>query len=260
MLSFLIIQGVLIYLNPRYVPSVEAIDLTPILTKENLTEEDYALLFEQTGLTQPVIEELATLPNFMDKMLTFQKDYLNDISVVPEFLPPITISEALRNNTGGTAGFTLAPYHNGYILLTKSTYTMNWRHGHAGIVIDEVRGITLEALNPGTYSMEQPISKWQYYPTFKMMRLKDTPQDTLDDIAAYASSTLKNLPYNILADKDQGQTPYDTHCSLLIWQAFHHFGYDLDATGGLFVSPKNIAMSPLLEVLQIYGFNPNEVW
>ncbi len=243
--------------HPRYVPQVQKQDLTPILNQSTFTEADYNTLFEQTGVTKPLIDEMRTMPNFIEKMELFQDNYLKEVSVTSEYLPPVTTSEILD---ASQSGFQLGPYHNGYVLLTQSTYTANWRHGHAGIVIDEVRGITLEALNPGTYSMEQPISKWQYYPTVKMLRLKDVPQSTLDDIAEYAATHLKGLPYNILADKNQGEEPYETHCSLLVWQAFNHFGYDLDATGGLFVSPKNMAMSPLLELLQIYGFNPNEVW
>ena len=243
--------------HPRYVPQVAKEDLLPVLHKSTFTEADYTLLFEQTGLTAPLIEEMRTLPDFEDKILLFQENYLKEVPVLSEYLPPITTSETLDRTT---PGFELGPYHNGYVLLTKSTYTANWRHGHAGIVIDEVRGITLEALNPGTYSMEQPISKWEYYPTVKMYRLKDVPQSTLDEIATYAATHLKGLPYNILADKNQGNEPYETHCSLLVWQAFAPFGYDLDATGGLFVSPKNMAMSPLLELLQNYGFNPHEVW
>lgn len=257
---FFLYRGYLLE-NPRYTPQVDAVDLSPLLEKETFTPWDYEVLFAQTGLTRPIVDELASQPNFKEKMLSFQEDYLKEVSVYSEYLPPVTTSELVGESAhaGSDKAFTLAPYHNGYLFFTKSTHTMNWRHGHMGLVIDEVRGITLEALNPGTPTMEQNASKWEYFPTFKMMRLKDIPQSELDAVADYATSHLKGLPYNILADKGQ-ETPIDTHCALLIWQAFNHFGYDLDATGGLFVSPKNIASSPLLEVLQIYGFNPNKDW
>lgn len=256
-MSVYLLAGLYLSAHSRDIPQVHKQDLTSILNQESFTEADYDILFQQTGLTKPLIDEVRTMPHFTEKIKSFQDSYLREVTVKREYLPPVTISETLDLNE---PGFQLGPYHNGYILLTKSTHTANWRHGHAGIVIDEVRGITLEALNPGTYSMEQPISKWQYYPTVKMLRLKDASQTTLDAIAQYAATHLNGLPYNILADKNQGDTPYETHCALLVWQAFNHFGYDLDATGGLFVSPKNMAMSPLLELLQIYGFNPSEVW
>lgn len=247
--------------NPRYTPEVATINLSPLLKKEAFSDADYEIFYAQTGLNRPIIDELALDPNFKEKMLNFQENYLKEVSVYSESLPPLTTCELVgkSSDTAHTKAFTLAPYHNGYLFFTKSTFTMNWRHGHMGIVTDEIRGITLEALNPGSLTMEQSVSKWEYYPTFKIMRLKDASQSELDAIANYATTYLKGLPYNILADKAQ-ETPTDTHCALLIWQAFNHFGYDLDATGGLFVSPKNIASSPLLEVLQIYGFNPNKDW
>ena len=257
---FFLHMGYLI-LTPRYTPQVEALDLTSILEKENLSQSDYTILFEQTGLSQPIIDELRTSPDFKEKVIRFQTNYLKEVNVYTEYLPPLTLCEMVGDSKSNTneKAFELAPYHNGYLFFTKSTFTMNWRHGHIGIVTDEIRGITLEALNPGSPSMEQPISKWEYYPTFKMMRLKDASLEELNTISEYANTYLKGLPYNILADKAQDPLT-DTHCSLLIWQAFKHFGYDLDATGGLIVSPKDIARSPLLEVLQIYGFNPNKDW
>lgn len=259
--SFFFLHQRYLLQNPRYTPEVDAIDLSLLLEKETFSDEDYEIFYAQTGLSKPIVDELASQPDFKEKMFNFQENYLKEVSVYSEFLPPLTTCELVgeSSETENDKAFTLAPYHNGYLFFTKSTFTMNWRHGHIGIVTDEIRGITLEALNPGSPTMEQHVSKWEYYPTFKMMRLKNVPQSTLDAIASYATTYLKGLPYNILADKAQ-ETPTDTHCALLIWQAFNHFGYDLDATGGLFVSPKNIASSPLLEVLQIYGFNPSKDW
>lgn len=257
---FFLYQGYLLQ-NPRYTPDVATVNLNPLLEKETFSDADYESFYEQTGLSKPIIDELASQPDFKKKILIFQENYLKEVSVYSEFLPPLTTSELVGESSDviNHKAFTLAPYHNGYLFFTKSTFTMNWRHGHMGIVTDEIRGITLEALNPGSPTIEQNVSKWEYYPTFKMMRLKDVPQSTLDATADYAATYLKGLPYNILADKSQ-ETPIDTHCALLIWQTFNHFGYDLDATGGLFVSPKNIAISPLLEVLQIYGFDPDKDW
>lgn len=248
-------------LNARYTPQVEALDLEPLLNQETFSPADYNLLFEQTGLGQPIIDELHSTTDFKEKILSFQADYLKEVKTYSEYLPPVTVCEMVGDakDSNHTAAFQLAPYHNGYLFFTKSTFTMNWRHGHIGIVTDEVRGITVEALNPGYPSMEQDVSKWIYYPTFKMMRLKDVPLSKLNTISQYADNYLKGLPYNILASKVQDPIT-DTHCSLLIWQAFKAFGYDLDATGGLLVSPKNIASSPLLEVLQIYGFDPKKDW
>lgn len=259
-ISFFSLYSLLVIYNhthARFTPNIAKENLDNIISKDVFSDDDYETLFAQTGLTKPIIDELKSEPDFKDKIYVFQENYLKEFTIERIFLPPITITEELNREDGG---FELAPYKNGYILLTKSTHTANWRHGHCGIVVDETRGLTLEALNPGSYSIEQPISKWKYYPTMKMYRLKDAPQSLNNEVAEYALSNLKGLPYNILSDKSQGSIPSDTHCSLLIWQAFKPFGFDLDATGGLFVSPKNLAMSSDLELLQTYGFDPKEVW
>ena len=173
-------------------------------------------------------------------------------------MPPATLSQMVGSSPSNKVqAFTLAPYHNGYILFTDATHSFGLRHGHIGLVVDEIRGLTLEALSPGTVSCLQNIHKWEFYPTFKMLRLKDASPSLMEDISNYALAQLQGLPYNILSSKKQ-KIPYTTHCSLLVWQAFYPFGYDLDSTGGYFVLPQDIIYSPFLEVLQIYGLNPIE--
>ena len=244
-----------------YIPRNAQINLAPILSKSRLEEADYKLIYEQTGIAKPIVAELKNSPGFEKKMLGFQRSYLSSQIIGTTNINFFTKEDVLQDKeTHVISGFELAPYNNGYIFLTKSTYTMSWRHGHAGIVIDSKRGKVLEALSPGTFSMEQDADKWRYYPTFKMMRLKDVDQSQLDEIAFYASSTLRDIPYNIFAVKNQGQAPYITHCSLLVWQAFKPFGFDLDATKGFLVSPQDLSSSPLLETLQIFGFNPDKDW
>lgn len=253
--------GFLVSRNMFYFPDIEAVDLVPILNKTSLSDADYTIIFEQTGLAQPVVDELRPSSDFVERMLTFQANYLKGADVQRTNMNLITKQDKAFDADGNTMkAFELAPFHNGYIFLSKSTYTANWRHGHAGIVVDEKRGKVLESLEPGTLSMEQNASKWEYYPTFKMMRLKDTPQETLDTIAKYAQDELIGIPYNILALKTQGDSLNTTQCAFIVWQAFNHFGIDLDSNGNIFVSPQDIARSPYLETLQVFGFNPAKDW
>lgn len=246
-----------------FVPKAAPIDLLPLLSEKQLTDEEYLLIYEQTGIAKPLYEELKTMPNFTEKMLRFQADYLKKRKVKWVYLPPITFEERLANNEGTfTPGFEIGPYHNGYILFTKAAHSLGWHHGHAGIVIDEKHGKTLEALSIGAGCKEQNISKWQYYPTFKMMRLKNASLEELNQIALYSKDNLIHATYNLLSHKhsDLSLAPTETQCALLIWQAFFHFGYNLDSQGHFFVTPKSLASSPLLEVLQNYGFNPYKAW
>lgn len=260
-LTIYLLMGYLVSRNMFYLPTIQQIDLRPILQKTTFTPEDYQLLFEQTGLASPVIDELQSADDFIEHILSFQEAYFDGIDVQKTNMNLITRQDYAFDADGNTQkAFKLAPYHNGYIFLTKSTYTANWRHGHAGIVIDETRGKVLESLEPGTVSMEQNASKWEYYPTFKMMRLKNTPQEKLDEVAAFAKENLMGIPYNILTMKRSVDQFDATHCSFIVWQAFKAFGIDLDATGGILVPPQDLAKSPYLEPLQIFGFNPNRAW
>lgn len=246
-----------------YLPTNKPVNLLPLLMQTELTENDYQMIYEQTGIAKPLYEELKTLPNFTEKMLTFQADYLKKKNVKWVYAPPITFEERLTNHSGEfIPGFQIAPYHNGYIFFTKAAHSLGWHHGHAGIVIDEKHGKTLEAISLGKGCKQQNIQKWQYYPTFKMMRLKDTSLEMHNQIALYANDTLKNTTYHLLSypSKDINSTPQKTQCALLIWQAFYHFGYDLNTFNNLFITPKCLASSPLLETLQNYGFNPEKAW
>lgn len=38
------------------------------------------------------------------------------------------------------------------------------------------------------------------------------------------------------------------------------FIFILDSDAGMIVTPKDIANSPLLEVVQVYGVNPEDIW
>lgn len=259
--SIYLLFGYLVSQNMFYVVEGEPIDLISILNKPVLSDTDFDIIFKQTGLAKPLVEELQKEPDFKETLLRFQDNYLKEQRVERSNMNAITrIDKSFDENDKAIQSFELAPYQNGYIFLTKSTYTFNWRHGHAGIVVDAKRGKVLESLEPGTTSALQNASTWQFYPTFKMMRPKNTPQETLDAIAAYAYNNLYDIPYNILALKNQGDSVTSTECSLLVWQAFNAFGIDIDANKGIFVSPQNIAKSPYLETLQIFGFDPDKDW
>ncbi|ONI44767.1 hypothetical protein AN641_06025 [Candidatus Epulonipiscioides gigas] len=232
----------------------------PILTKENFNENDYKIILEQTGIYSPAVDELKKEPTFIGDMLEFQEKYYAPIDITKTNMSFITRWDRVMHSGKPQKVFELAPYKNGDIFLTKSTYTFNWRHGHAGIVVDDVNGYILESLNPGSVSKLQKIENWEYYTTFKMLRPKGISQEMRDNIATYALQNLKGIPYNILAIKNFEQPTKITHCSHIIWQAYIPFKMDIDNNGGIFIPPHDIARSDLFEPVQIFGFNPERAW
>ncbi len=219
------------------------------------------IIFEQTGIGKPLVDELKNTTNFIEDLLKFQQNYYKPQNIITTAMTPLTNwNIALNNNNQMTMPFEIATYKNGYIFLSKSTATFNWQHGHAGIVVDALHGKILESMQPNTLTSLQNIDRWQYYPTFKMLRPKDLSQLQLDEIAQSAAQNLKNIPYNIFAQKSTLTTPPSTQCALLVWQAYAQFGIDIDNNGGLFVVPSDIAKSDALETLQIFGFDHRSAW
>lgn len=247
--------------DANYTPTSPMVNISPLLTDKSISTNGYALLFSQTGLAKPAIDDLLSQKNGINKILYSQSCYYAKNNCFIEKLNPFTRQEnLLLNYSVNNKTFPIVPLRNGDILLTKSTYTLYWRHGHCGIVIDAANGVTLESLEPGTFSIQQNLAKWQTYSTFKLMRLKGADQKELDTIAEYASNNLNGLKYSIFASKNHKNKLDKLNCSQLIYQAFIHFGYDLDSDKGIFVTPEDISKSRLLDVVQIYGFNPNREW
>ncbi|MEN6313148.1 MAG: hypothetical protein ABFD25_02750 [Clostridiaceae bacterium] len=242
-------------------------NILPVLSKTQPENVDYELLFRQTGLARSAVEELRkSSPDFAQLLLRFQENLFSDIQYVCEKNSPISSEESVVDQNGRYInGTQMAPLHNGYILITKSSHTYGWRNGHAALIVDAEKGLTLESVVLGTNSCIQGIDKWTNYPNFVLLRLKGASLQLLDEIAQYALYHLNGIPYDLTVGilnpkfKKEGKIT-GTHCSHLIWEAFRLYRYDLDSDGGIFVTPKDIANSPCLEVVQVFGVNPKEIW
>ena len=155
---------------------------------------------------------------------------------------------------------------DGDVLVTSTCHTFGWRNGHAAIVVDGKGGNTLESVSLGTPSVvSYGGSNWFRSGTnFMVLRLKDATAEERAAIAATAEERLHGVDYSItvgiLSPKDQGETPKETHCSHLVWQAFHYYGYDIDSDGGAVCTTRDIANCDLFEVVQVFGFDPIELW
>lgn len=252
----------------RVVPDYERIDLTDILLKEEWSEEDYDVIYRQTGLTKLGADEYRETP---ERLRDFQnalffEGYTHHIAAAPttqhdQLWDPAT-------NSAYTAP--IVPLQMGDVLVTSSCHTFGWRNGHTAIVVDNTHGYTLESLALGmNSSFNRSGRAWfQHAANFMVLRLKDTDEALRAEIANSAMELLLDVPYSvtvgILSGKDRcdgGTKKADmTHCSHLVWQAFKNFGIDLDSDGGGLVTSKDIARSPLLELVQVYGFDVDELW
>jgi len=247
-------------------PDYDKRDITGILEKEVLSDDDYKELFYQTGLGKTAVDEILKDKSGKEKILEFQKNFFTEYNISSEKFAVIVNHESLVDEKGKIIyGFDLAPYENGYVLITKATHSLGWRHGHAGIITDAENEETLEAVLLGQDSMLQNINKWRSFPSFIMLKLKDASQEELDKIAEFAKINLLDVPYGLSVGLTSKKNPEPsnittTQCAHIVWYPFMQFGYDIDSDGTWLVTPKDIANSDLFEVVQIYGVDPDEIW
>lgn len=231
-------------------------DISEVLSKDSLMKEDYELLFKQTGLS-PYVSKKLIENGSKELLLKMNELYLNTPEIKKDFVAfPVTASE--RNLHQITP---LVDLKKGDILVTFNTHTLDWRHGHCGMVLDEEKGVLLEHMSIGNLSCLTYADNWGEYPSFVVLRY---PEESVSEKAAeYAKEHLVGVDYNILAgvlkkDKSDEKVPGSSHCSHIVWQAYKAAGVDIDPNGGIFVTPLNIAMSDKLQVVQLYGLNPEK--
>lgn len=243
-------------------PDEAFVPLDSVLNQETFSDADYDLLFHQTGLGRAAVDEILEQEDGKETILRFQENFLSPIDYECGFINPLTREENIIDKATGDykPGFELAPHRRGDVLVSISTHTLGFRHGHAAIVTGE--NTTIESIMLGYNSIPQDIDKWRYYTTFMMLRLKGAPQETLDEIVDYTLEYLSDKPYTpftgLLTPKNP---PIDlltaTQCAHLVWYPFKQFGYDIDANKGWLVTPRDIGQSDLFEIVQIFGLDPD---
>lgn len=165
---------------------------------------------------------------------------------------------------------------NGDILISMSTHTLGWRHGHAALVIDAERGITLEAALWGKPSAKMRMRHWSAYANAVHLRVSEeaaekaladsgirrnpgmTAAAQLGQLAAeFAEKNEDGIMYGLLTGIPNKAPDADeikkTQCAHLVWYAYSEFGIDLDSDGGWLVTPRDIAESEELTVIEEFG-------
>lgn len=243
-------------LEEFYMVPYEKVDISELIRNEKISADDFHEVFRQTGVSPAAAKELIKNKEFhlLDRLndLYFEKPDIKKEYIVY----PITSQE--RNSLQSTP---LVNLKKGDILLTFNTQTLNWRHGHCGIVLDGEDGILLEHMSVGQTSCRTLEEDWRAYPGFIVLRYPD--EKISARAAEYAEEHLVDIRYSIFAgiikkDKSDEDVPTYSHCSHIVWQAYKAAGVDIDANGGSIVTPKNLAMSDKLEIVQIYGINPEK--
>ncbi len=236
-------------------------DISFLCEKQELSEEDYDLIFSQTGLGKAAVDQLKTYTNFKEELLSFQQNFFKkqNVKCVRE-----AITTCMEYNVDAfgqpTYGFKLAPYKSGYVFLMFSSHSFGWRHGHAGIVIsyDSI----LEAPIIGEPTAIYSERDWCEYSTFIMLRLKNADDAFLEDVATNAKQTLQNTVYDPIASalNKFTTTPKKVQCAYLVWNAFYQKGIDIDKDKGIIVTVDDILNLDMFDIVQVYGIDPKKFY
>lgn len=261
-----------------WTPAYEMLDgdaLKAIYDKPEPSEEDYEILFRQTGLTKTGIDRAKKQKNGWAKVLAIQKSYFTERGVETELYAPLVCTDY---HTGDPAE--MIYLERGDILITSSTHFSGFRIGHSAIAVDNY-GRIFQSNQVGVASgYARATEMFGNRTNFMVVRIKpeyfsDAKTDdeqyrsNLDRVTSYIENDLKDVKYSvftgIFTKKDSLAA---TSCAHMIWYGFKHFddandgkfNLDLDSNGRLLIVPKNISESPYVELVQTFGFDPEKMY
>ena len=258
LLSLLVLAVAVIYLPQRFIAHRKE-PFVPDYPKVELNADtDYETIFLQTGLGKQAVDKLKNDGDF-DAILKAQECFFTepDTQCVPMF-DWFTREDRLRD----TESPDFVDLQAGDVLVTLSTHSLGWRHGHAGLVIDEYTVLECQCI--GTNVSAESIYFWNNYSNWAVLRIKEITPSLQEKVTEYGLKELKGKPYRflsgILGQKDFAIDNKNAgfYCTNLIWYAWNHFGFDLDSDGGKIVSSKDLLYSDKVEVVQLYGLDPRK--
>ena len=239
----------------RFVPDYEKVDLIPILSKDSLSDEDYALLYAQTGLTKIGIDimlEEGDITKIVDFQEAFFKEYdYTDLNFAP-FCHYYSLKGAVP----------IVPLQDGDIIISSSTEFSWWSIGHCAMVVDAANGITVEAIGIGSDSTYGYTASLSRRCDLIVLRPK-IDAAKVDEIVEYVENELVGITYDptvgVLSRKYVDDIKL-TQCAHIFWYAYYKHGFDIDSNGGAVVTPKDISNSEYFDVIQVSGFDPQTLW
>ncbi len=219
---------------------------------------DYETLFFQTGLGPVTVEGLLKQGKWSTILQTQENFFAPREKHCDSLIGWFTKEDKLQMQSKPQ----FVDLQPGDILVTLSTHSIGWRHGHAALVLDE--NITVESMMWGMDSACGRVENWLDYANWAVLRVKEVTPDLQQQVADYAESELCGVPYHLSAGFIGAKAPetdapyFGVHCAYLVWYVWNHFGYDLDSDGGRLVTASDLLHSDLLEVVQLYGMDPRE--
>ncbi len=231
-----------------WMPDYEMQDISEVIKKDTLTDADYELVFNQTGLTKEGVDACDD-----SQILSVQQSFFEKRELVAEEFAPFTCCDATD-----TIAETVK-LEDGDIIVTSATHLSFFELGHAAIVVDAEKGEVLNAIGYDQKSCIEPVSEMTCRPNFVVLR-PNLSAEKRKAAAEYAKKELIDLQYSVsfgFFGNKFTQTPSLTNCGHIIWYAYKKQGIDIDSNGGPLVMPSDILASDELTALQVYGIEPS---
>ena len=253
--SLAALEGGYLYLHAsheKFTPDYQKKDISQLIKKDALTNQDYDTLFMQTGLSKTAVDDFLSQNN-PDGILSAQNDFFGNYETVHQLFAPFTCCHRVDEN------ITVAPIKKGDIIVSLTTHFTGFLLGHATIITDPYYEETAVSIGYMTKSFLGDVASATNRESFVLLRYKDGEKAAA--AADYARENLVNLPYSVsvgFTTKKFPEKPIATQCGHLVWYAYKKQGIDIDSNGGPFVYPKDILKSDELEVIQVFGMNPEE--
>lgn len=240
----------------------QAVDLTKIAAKMALSADDYDLLYEQTGLAKPDIDLIwAKESDIAATLSAYQQRYLSESTFDTEILAGFSKAERISDRNQYVQIYDL---QKGDVLLTQSTHTLCYRHGHSSLYLGGTEPDLLEATVIGAPVSLTSAWSWGGYPTGIQLRISEeaaaeagrAPAELGAAAASYAEEELLGDDYRLLAGAfGIGENTDATQCAYLIYEAYAHFGIDVSSRD-FPVTPSSLLKSGKFDIIQVWGVDP----
>ena len=261
--AVVLLQLVVAHRQGFFAPQYEKRELRAVLSQRSFGAEEQALLLRQTGLGRGAVELLkAQGEPGIQKILQTQQAFFAPRRIRCAPMLGWFTREDIMTDEAGTPlkAPPIVAAQPGDIIISLSTHSFGWKHGHAGLVIDGET--TLESRVLGQNSETGSLENWRRFSSYAVLRVKGSTPAQRQAVAQYGMEVLHDVPYRLTAGmfREKAATQespfFGLQCAYLVWYAWQHFGVDLDSDGGRIVTPRDLCLSDRLEVVQVYGLDP----
>lgn len=217
-------------------------NISGIIKKDFLSDDDYLILEQQCGLNKEAIDSVPR-----ETLLDYQKQYIYPFET-KTIKANFFIVDELNYQNGKVAYINMMPLETGDLILCFSNSTMMYNHGHSAVYY-EGKLLTIES--PTKLSGFYDARYLNRLSTVCVLRLKKEYRYLLKDVSC---DELLNKPYKFIVNKNS-KTYQGGYCSFNSYYFYKRLGLDCDSDGGFIVTPRDLYYSKYFDVIQKYRLN-----